>query len=169
MRLASLLSVLALACALACGCTLEDPSPDPYNSEVAPPPGLERAAAIVRAEWSDRLGVDLPETLPEIRYYLGCLQYPPEFMQQIWYSGCIEGRYFSSDENVHVRVRPGGPATDALAHELLHWALENGRGDSNSEHDDPIWLEVQAVRDVLATDDLCLVKYDLSTCDGILR
>jgi hypothetical protein len=156
-----------LAALLALAACVEPASPDPRNTEVPAPEGIERAAEIVRAEWAARLDVDLPEELPEIRYYLGCLIYPEEYMRQEWYAGCIEGRYFSMDENVHVRIRPAGPEGDALAHELLHWALEHGLGDSNSEHDLPIWDEVASVKETLAIDALCRAKYDLATCDGI--
>lgn len=150
---------------LAAGCA-DASRPPPYNTEVEPPAGLERAARIVRAQWASRLGVDLPDELPAIHYFTGCLQYPRDAMRQEWYSGCIEGRYWSADDSVDVRMRPT-IAGDALAHELLHWSLENGLGDSNSEHNLPIWSQVRSVQDVLAVDALCGAKYDTATCDDI--
>lgn len=158
MRLIALLVLLA-AC--------EPAPPDPYNTEVPAPLGLERAAGIVRSQWGARLDVELPD-VPEIRYYLGCLIYPDEYMRQEWYAGCIGGRYFGSGPIAHVK-QDGGPGEDALAHELLHWALDMATGDGNGEHDNPLWHEVADVDAVLTLDALCLAKYDLFTCDELLR
>lgn len=156
----------ALALVVLAGCALEPP-PDPYNTEVPVPAALERAEGIVRAQWSARLEFDLPDDVPEVRYFDGCLIYPDDYMRQEWYSGCIEGRYWHSGPVVHVRRLGDGPADDALAHELLHWSLDVARGDSDGGHLDPLWREVPEVKGALTLDALCMAKYDRSTCDGI--
>lgn len=153
---------LALVALSACA----DLAPVPYNTEVDPPAELDRAEQIVRVEWSTRLGVDLPHGLPPVTYYLGCLIYPDEYMRQEWYGGCIGGRYFGSGPVVHVK-QDGGIGKDALAHELLHWALDVATGNSDGAHADPLWDQVREVDNVLATYALCLTKYDRDTCDGI--
>jgi hypothetical protein len=101
-----------------------------------------------RAQWSTRLGVALPDDVPPIEYFDGCLTYPEAYMRPEWDDGCIGGRYVGSVPVIQLRRGPSA-GDDALAHELLHWALEVSTGDSDSAHAGPAWPQADEVRDTL--------------------
>lgn len=155
-----------LVATLLAGC-VHEVAPEPYNSVAPMPDGFDRATEIVRGAWSARLETELPAP-PAATYYLGCLIYPDRYMRQEWYDGCVEGRYWHIDETVDIRAVGDGPADDALAHEMLHWALDLAEGDANADHDHPLWAAVPELKATLATDALCRAEYALSTCDRLL-
>lgn len=126
--------------------------PQPSNVEVDPPAGADDAAAIVVQEWSERLGVELDVAdLPLVRWFEGpCLDYGDGD------PFCADGGYSTSalgDPEIHVIARDPVHSS-RLAHEVLHWALEQATGDGDEGHADPAWDQVDAVVDVLRSSQL---------------
>jgi hypothetical protein len=129
---------------------------EPFNDAAPPPEGVDAAVALARRQWSDRLGIELPDP-PEVRWYRGCLVYRPEDSRPEWAAVCIAGRYLSASDEVHLKDVNGTVAGSSLAHELLHWALEVERGDSDPGHRSRHWAEVCAVRALIAARDPSVV------------
>lgn len=132
---------LALVALLAAGC----PSiPEPLNAEVEPPAGAGPAAELARAEWAGRLSADLGE-LPVIRWFEGpCLRWPDDVEQ------CLDGSTWTPhgllDADVEIQLVAVAPVhRSALAHELLHWALDESSGDADGDHGAPEWDQVAEV------------------------
>lgn len=130
-----LLPVVALLAA--CG------PPSPENTEVEAPARAEAVLTAARAGWEIHLG-KLPG-LPEVRWFSGdCIRYPDETDP-----GCTLGVTWSGpswDTEIHgleSRVEL------VAAHELLHWALDEKRGDPDSDHTDPLWVEALYLEDTL--------------------
>lgn len=140
MRLAILFTQL-LACAVS--------TPEPLNAEVAAPEGSGHASIIVVEEWSLRLEAwDLNASdMPPVRWFEGpCLDYGGQIVPK---HDCVTG-FFESDGGgeIHVAMLESIHSS-ALAHEALHWSLQQHTGCSNSDHDWPIWSAVGEVQDVL--------------------
>jgi hypothetical protein len=135
----AIVAALALA---ACGV------PQPTNDEVDAPPGADAAAAIVVHEWSERMGVDLAvEDLPLVRWFEGpCLDYGDDGGLRCTTGGFAQHPY--GEPEIHVVAR--SPLHESkLAHEVLHWALDQANGDDDHDHLGPMWATVVDVERVL--------------------
>lgn len=112
----------------------------PENEEVPPPVWTEEAAWIAVDEWSTRLGLSVPDDLPEIRWFWGhCLDYPS--------GSCPYGRFFIEEEEVHLSLAVGDPRGTALAHEMLHWTMYSVTGCGDPDHESPAWQKVGEVEE----------------------
>jgi hypothetical protein len=141
MRLGLLLVALA-ACSV----------PQPSNEEVDAPPGADEAAAIVVAEWSERLGVGLDVSeMPVVRWFEGpCLDYGDGCESVA--GGHLDGGYAYSlfaDAEIHLLFRPTVHQT-SLVHEVLHWALDESGVHSDASHRSWAWGDVGEVMVTLA-------------------
>jgi hypothetical protein len=138
----SVVAVLPLL-ALVSACAVEQPT----NVEVDAPPGADDAAAIVVQEWSESLGVDLDVAdLPPVRWFEGaCLDYPGE-------DECLAGalKWTPLATEIHLAIRPL-LHDSSLAHEVLHWALEETAGDYDVAHENVAWAGLDDVADTLAS------------------
>lgn len=166
---------LALVLA-ACGDDLEPepvplPAPphefeQPGNPRIDPPEGAADAAEIARLEWSLRMGVELPP-VPDVRWFdfqrddgprSPCLHYSFTEGEDAQVTGCVVGLYmWGHDKRVDeihlLRWTPGAwtesLAETGLAHEMLHFALQQARGNANGKHDDWMWSQVDEVSDTI--------------------
>ncbi len=131
--------VALLLAVVAAACSVEQP----HNAEVESPysrDDLYQATEVIRLEWCDRTG-NCAIDLPEIRWFEGkCLEYADIEGE------CLQGRtqYTPFVTEMHLLVEDSIHET-ALAHELLHVALERDPG-----HDSAYWSEVKDVRAVMA-------------------
>lgn len=144
----SMTRILLLTLLTACAAT--EPTPLPLNPELASPADTDRAQALARELWSEYVG-ELPEQMPAVSFYEGCLVYAPEHMKPEWYHGCIGGRYFS-DSDIHLDMSAEGDAMHSpIAHEMLHWALDMSTGEPDADHTDPLWDAVPDVAEQIVT------------------
>jgi hypothetical protein len=152
--------VVLAACAL--------PSTEPLNAEIQGPDEAPGSASLETDAWSRALGLHraLP-ALPEIRWYVGCLEYDPAYMRPAWYDGCVEGRYWKDEDRIDLKDVSGQECHSSQAHELLHWALGEARGDTDSDHVDPLWDEVCDVKAAaLVAQGQALLAATLCPTDG---
>ncbi len=134
------------------GCDLMVDRTTPNNPEIDPPKFADVAAEYAAGEWEERLGVDLPDELPLIRWFYGeCMTW--DYRSE---SGdCVTGKYISGDawgEEEQIQVlwnENRSLAKGSLAHELLHYAIDrDGRRDKH--HEGPEWEQVREVREGIA-------------------
>jgi hypothetical protein len=127
---------------LLCGGCVEWQVFEPLSSEVDAPEGADDAVELVVHEWADRLSVGMAaEDAPPVVWYQpdaqGCLVY--EHTDE-----CITGSY----QRVVIHLAWSEHVRDsALAHELLHWALDMTAGDSDHDHAGPAWAQVDDVEE----------------------
>jgi hypothetical protein len=134
--------VLLLVLAALAACSV----PQPLNAEVAAPAGADDAAAIVVQEWSERLPHAARLSvgdLPTVRWFAG---------DHLDYGGGDAGdkvngdfKWTPFDAEIHLLVRDT-IADSALAHEVLHWALDELGGDPDGDHRGAAWAELGDVR-----------------------
>jgi len=116
------------------------PAPPLSGEPVDPPERADEAADVAMGAWSEIL---LPPgrefEIPVILWFdVKCLEGT---------GGCREGRYFDSSwscPEIQLVYRDT-PSESALAHELLHAALDQLRGDADGDHLSPIWDRVDEV------------------------
>lgn len=121
-----------LLCAVGCD-VIEYPS----NQEVPAPEGAGLAQEIAIDLWSGELDADLWHP-PEVRWFEGaCLSYDGRDP-----GGCLMGLFQTAaleEPQIHLAVEYPAVHRTALAHELLHWAIDESRGDSDHDHASPEW------------------------------
>lgn len=134
----------ALLCLALAACGV----PQPTNEEVDAPPGADDATAIVVQEWSERLGADLDVAdLPPVRWFEGpCLDYGYDDGVRCTTGGFAEHPWGESE--IHVVAR-ASVHESKLAHEVLHWVLQQADGDDDHGHLGPMWATVGEVERVL--------------------
>lgn len=153
-KIAALLVLLA-ACATSDPVEEESPASDPVraypiNPITDAPPGVTAAMEIVRAAWGERLGVELP-SLPFVTWYTyapgrtTCLHYE-NFME----GHCVQGLYQTIGGKGMIQILKDGWWSVSighthLAHEMLHWALDEAGGGANAAHDDLLWDDIGEV------------------------
>jgi hypothetical protein len=138
----------ALFCLLLAGCSALELE-QPRNPEVAPPAGADDAIDIVLGEWAERLGAGGYDAadLPPIYWFEGrCLDYGDKFPDD----ECVAGltQYTPISEEIHLVVRDQIHSS-LLAHELLHWSLNQTEGNRDGDHTGPMWEQLPDVKDVL--------------------
>ncbi len=147
MKLAASIALLLVACAGPPSAFPPSGARSPLNVEIEMPLALE-ATTLARAEWAKRLGVALPAKLPRVRWFEG---------DPLTYKGLTHkahSQYTVQGNEVQVTATPGGarathPSGTDLAHEMLHWALYQSRGDGDRPHALPIWQQERDVRAAL--------------------
>lgn len=114
-------------------------APYPENPLSPAPEGYPVAKQRIIAAWEDEVG-QLGDP-PLIFWFAGtCLNYGDGF------DPCTKGAYWQEGDGqteIHLVVTPN-PADSSLAHELLHWALDE-TGDDDPDHTDPLWERVPEV------------------------
>jgi len=122
--------------------------PIPRNQIVEAPPHAIEAVQVVHDFLSYQLSYQLGgEPLPEFEGWIlwvegDCLEFDQNWLDDIFYpkySDCLEGWY--EDDTLWVLVRPSISDT-TLSHELIHYWLEAVYGDSDGDHDEPLWWDL---------------------------
>ncbi len=145
--------VTALWLTMLAGCDLREPD----NREVDAPAWAAEAAEWSASEWATRfpqMGTEYE--IPTIRWFAGdCLTWPyiPDP------HSCTQGMYF--DDTLGPReIQVLASNQFVIAHELLHWTLDDTAGDLDGGHDGSAWEQVIPVQ-----LGLCEYLHPGATCE----